>query len=966
MGQKWLSVRVALLVVCSLVVLIALGFAVFGDEPVEFPDHNLEQVIRDAIAKPTGTIYESDLAGLRGLTANHVDISDLTGLEHCSALFGLDLMYNQISDLRPLSGLAGLVVLYLGGNRISNLTPLSNLLDLQYVILGVNEIVDISPLAGLVELSYLDLTFNHIADITALVDNEGLSDGDGVSLLYNDLDLSPGSSDMLAIEALIGRGVVVLYELPTGHTVSAPTTPSGPSTGQVGTALPFSTGGSTCSQGHSVQYQFDWDDATPYSSWSSAATASHSYAAAGAYQVKARARCSQVTSVVSDWSSSLLVSFGGSEVPGVETRAPSEPTVDSVTLNGAVNPNGSEASIWFEWSDNADLTSFSTTRELSLGGGTAELGVAESLTGLEVGKDYYYRVAARNGAGIARGEMRRVVIILGTPPPGSKHAEYWNRYDRIIAHWAAEYNLYPVVLKSIIAHESAGLGTRYDSPHLSYLYEPVTIDERYVAERVSSASLMPSLRGYVLPGNPPNADARPYNRYWNQFVGIPAGTTNKEMMSRSFLVGGKTLLYGLTNPSGTVEGESVAQYRLAASYGLGQIVYWWWHTLIGDGAPETLYDPQVGIRAAATILSGYRNHCAPTASSSTDTFEPWKTAVGVYNSGDIRYCWYLGSYVEAVRDWFEQCSPTLADEDFDLGAVLPSVRDALEPLTSLRIASPQAAEGEIDRLVGDLKVSGERQLVVLAALPASGEDAESLVASAATLQIFSDERGDLLEFESAQVPCVGQVGRVFLVEPSEGHPPLICVECAAGAHGLWVFLFRWDGDLFQTVTATGEDNAELPGLFGDAGIHIQGDGTIRVSHRSPTSPLDTTDIDIYEWGGRSYSWERAETSSNAPEEPTPPALESDIICGPNPVRADGVAFFYTLPESTSTAEILIFTVSGRLVAQISLADGTSRFPSAGYWIPVDEAGMPLANGPYLCVLLVDGRAAARGKMVVQR
>jgi hypothetical protein len=88
--------------------------------------------------------------------------------------------------------------------------------------------------------------------------------------------------------------------------------------------------------------------------------------------------------------------------------------------------------------------------------------------------------------------------------------------------------------------------------------------------------------------------------------------------------------------------------------------------------------------------------------------------------------------------------------------------------------------------------------------------------------------------------------------------------------------------------------------------------------------------------------------------------------GPNPVGGLGTAFFYTLLPQATAAEILVFGVPGKLLAQLTLDVETSRFPAAGYWIPVDEAGTPLANGPYVYVLLVDGRVAARGKMVVQR
>jgi len=50
---------------------------------------------------------------------------------------------------------------------------------------------------------------NQIVSIQALVDNAGLSEEDWVRLRYNYLDLTPGSPDMLDIEALQGREVRV-------------------------------------------------------------------------------------------------------------------------------------------------------------------------------------------------------------------------------------------------------------------------------------------------------------------------------------------------------------------------------------------------------------------------------------------------------------------------------------------------------------------------------------------------------------------------------------------------------------------------------------------------------------------------------------------------------------------------------------------------------------------------------------
>ena len=80
------------------------------------------------------------------------------------------------------------------------------------------------------------------------------------------------------------------------ETVSAPTTPSGPASGTTGTSYSYSTGGSVSSFGHTVQYLFDWGDGTD-SGWLAVGTttASHTWAAAGTYNVRAMARCATDT-----------------------------------------------------------------------------------------------------------------------------------------------------------------------------------------------------------------------------------------------------------------------------------------------------------------------------------------------------------------------------------------------------------------------------------------------------------------------------------------------------------------------------------------------------------------------------------------------------------------------------------------------------------------------------------------------
>ncbi|MGC9019511.1 MAG: hypothetical protein ACP5LJ_07470, partial [Candidatus Bipolaricaulaceae bacterium] len=69
---------------------------------------------------------------------------------------------------------------------------------------------------------------------------------------------------------------------------------------------------------------------------------------------------------------------------------------------------------------------------------------------------------------------------------------------------------------------------------------------------------------------------------------------------------------------------------------------------------------------------------------------------------------------------------------------------------------------------------------------------------------------------------------------------------------------------------------------------------------------------------------------------------------------------------TQSAKLLIYNAAGRLVAEIQLDPATTRYPATGRWNPVDRNGVPLANGPYVYVLIADGRVIGWGKMVIQR
>lgn len=152
---------------------LTVGTPVAGvDKAVVFPDPNLEAAIRQAIGKPKGVIYQSDLNGLTELTNTYTGtrgITNLAGIEHCINLTYLVLEGNHISDISPLAGLTSLGTLTLRNNPVSDISPLSGLVHLTFLDLhACNQIRDISPISNLTSLRNLLVAENQISDVSPL------------------------------------------------------------------------------------------------------------------------------------------------------------------------------------------------------------------------------------------------------------------------------------------------------------------------------------------------------------------------------------------------------------------------------------------------------------------------------------------------------------------------------------------------------------------------------------------------------------------------------------------------------------------------------------------------------------------------------------------------------------------------------------------------------------------------------
>jgi outer membrane protein assembly factor BamB len=96
------------------------------------------------------------------------------------------------------------------------------------------------------------------------------------------------------------------------ESVSAPGVPTGPSSGRVGQSVSFTASGAVSSLGHSLEYRYQWGDAS-YSDWGPAER-TYLFTVIGSYTVRVQARCQMHPSVSSDWSSGKVVKISGHQI----------------------------------------------------------------------------------------------------------------------------------------------------------------------------------------------------------------------------------------------------------------------------------------------------------------------------------------------------------------------------------------------------------------------------------------------------------------------------------------------------------------------------------------------------------------------------------------------------------------------------------------------------------------------------
>ena len=85
---------------------------------------------------------------------------------------------------------------------------------------------------------------------------------------------------------------------------------------------------------------------------------------------------------------------------------------NSAMLNGSVVPGNTETSVWFEWSENPEMTvGLNRSIGQSAGSGDGEVYAAYSLSNLILNKTYYFRIVAQNSYGTSKGEVKHFTTV---------------------------------------------------------------------------------------------------------------------------------------------------------------------------------------------------------------------------------------------------------------------------------------------------------------------------------------------------------------------------------------------------------------------------------------------------------------------------------------------------------------------------------------------------------------------------
>lgn len=120
------------------------------------------------------------------------------------------------------------------------------------------------------------------------------------------------------------------------------------------------------------------------------------------FRINAQNQFGTVNGAVSSFTTVGPIDSGA---PIIKTNNPTSISTSSVTMNGRLDPNDSNTTYWFEYSDESFVGGIigTMTATQTMNGADGAIGVKSDVTGLRKNTKYYYRMVARNEYGTVAG-----------------------------------------------------------------------------------------------------------------------------------------------------------------------------------------------------------------------------------------------------------------------------------------------------------------------------------------------------------------------------------------------------------------------------------------------------------------------------------------------------------------------------------------------------------------------------------
>ncbi|MBM7845655.1 LGFP repeat-containing protein [Herpetosiphon giganteus] len=441
---------------------------------------------------------------------------------------------------------------------------------------------------------------------------------------------------------------------------------------------------------------------------------------------------------------------------------------------------------------------------------------------------------------------------LGQPP--TRNGMYWNKWDADIIREAENYNLPPALLKAMIAHESAGLGTSNGlNPALAYLYEPYT---DWTSQNQLSR---PEFQPWVLPGNPPQNNVRPCQSVIGQGpdnlpgFSVPVGTTIYTMLTQSPYKSCTSPYRGLASWESWLNdlqhANITAQYRISASYGLGQVVYRWHYNKF-PGPPEQLYDAPFVIKTSARILSDARkaNGQEGILTANSIDISAWSSTLNKYNGGG------LPEYVPNVTQWYNDggvasVQPTVALQFIDtfqnMNMPVNTIEEQTDSDTNLSTASNEAqmtGPTIIQSLITDLDDDGIQQIVTLIHTPDAFGRGSVIVSVHESIDATSP-----VMWTTTLTDNVLGVGQIRIVQISGQQRPFLVLDAPVGLNSVLTRIFQVQGTKLEDLST----NIGIGGFTSNRGLTAVLEDGIVIAITRASFPLRTTN-EIYQYDGQGF------------------------------------------------------------------------------------------------------------------